>query len=89
MNNFELIRNVLGFVVSLGVGEIVSDALKAIKPNQVPSPLKKVSTKIGGFAIGYYFSGKIGDYIDDQIVEFAEERKKLKEVTEKKGDEAV
>lgn len=89
MNNFELIRNVLGFVVSLGVGEIVNDALKAIKPNQVSSPLKKVSTKIGGFAIGYYFSGKIGDYIDDQIVEFAKERQKLKEVTEKKGDEAV
>lgn len=89
MNNFELIRNALGFVVSLGVGEIVSDALRAIKPTQVPSTLKKVSTKVGGFAIGYYFSGKIGDYIDDQIVEFAEERKKLKEVTEKKGDEAV
>ena len=62
----------------------MGDALKAIKPNQVPSTLKKVSTKVGGFAIGYYFSGKIGDYIDDQIVEFAEERKKLKEVTEKR-----
>jgi len=64
MNKLEMIRGAINFVVTLGVGNIVSDALKKIQPTQAEGVLRKFTTKVGGLAIGFYAADKVGDYVD-------------------------
>ena len=80
MNKFEMIRGALNFVVTLGVGNIVTDALKKVQPTQAQGALRKLTTKVGGLAIGLYASDKIGNYVDKGFCNLVGQKDKVQEV---------
>ena len=80
MNKFEMIRGALNFVVTLGVGNIVSDTLKKVQPAQAQGALRKLTTKVGGWAIGLYAADKIGDYVDKGFCKFTGHKDGVQEV---------
>lgn len=88
MNKLEMIRGAINFVVTLGVGNIVSDGLKKIQPTQAEGALRKFTTKIGGLAVGFYAADKIGNYVDEGFVKMTK-GKKDSEIETKKEVETI
>lgn len=92
MNKLEMIRGAVNFVVTLGVGNIVSDGLNKIQPAKAQGALRKFTTKIGGLAIGLYAADKIGDHVDKGFFGWMDKTSKSEipeEITEEKiEDEA-
>lgn len=88
MNKLEMIRGTINFVVTLGVGNVVSDTLKKVQPTQAKGALGKLITKIGGFAIGMYAADKIGEHVDKKWLELTK-GKKDSEVETKITDEII
>ena len=83
MNKLEMIRGVLNFVVSLGVGSIVTDGLKKVKPAQAGSVLDKFVRRVGGAAIGVYAGRKVGKFVDDGFTALTTKKKDSKIEPEK------
>jgi len=79
MNKLEMIRGTINFVVTLGVGSIVTDALKKVQPTQAKGAIGKLVTRVGGFAIGMYATDKISEHVD----------KKWLKITNQKEDSEV
>ena len=81
MNKLEMIRGTINFMVGLGVGSVVNDALKKVQPAQAKGAIGKLVTKIGGFAIGLYVTDKIGEHVDGKWIELTKGKEDSKDET--------
>jgi hypothetical protein len=70
MDYLGLTKQVVGLVVSLGVGTIVKNAIEHTTPATI-STLKKVGVGIGGFVISMMVSEVATKYTEQKIDEFA------------------
>jgi hypothetical protein len=75
MSKLEIIKKVGGFIVSMGVGAIVNNAVKATTPI-FTHPIKRVCIAIGTVVLGAMISDKAVQYTEKTIDETAIEIKK-------------
>lgn len=84
MTKLEVTKGAVKFVVSVGVGAIISNAVAFTTPVMAISVLKKAAIGCGSFVLSAMVSEKASDYADKKIDEYVDELKKLvEEDTEK------
>ena len=76
MTKLEIAKKVVGIVVSIGVGAIVSNAVKSNTPDSVGA-LKKVCIGVGAFVIGSMLSDIAVKHMDQTIDNTVKEVKKM------------
>jgi ABC-type siderophore export system fused ATPase/permease subunit len=76
MNKLEIVKKVAGVVVSIGVGAIVSNAVKANTPESIGT-LKKVCMIAGTFVIGSMLSDAAVNYANKAIENIVKEVKEM------------
>jgi hypothetical protein len=88
MKKIELAKTIGTFIVSLGVGAIVGNMIKATTPQSI-GMVKKVSIAIGGFALSNMLGDMTANYTDnmidktvEQVEKMIEEVKEIKEESE-------
>lgn len=91
MNPIALIKIASEVVVSLGVGTIVGNVVRATTPENVKG-VKKVGILVGSMVLGAMASKKAVEFVNEQIDEVAENVENAKkaakgELTESKSDE--
>lgn len=79
MSKKDMIKTGIKTVVSIGVGEIVMNAVSYMTPTSPMGLLKRVVVGIGAFAIGLYAGDKVSDYTELKINEILQEIDKAKE----------
>lgn len=79
MSKKDMIKTGIKTVVSIGVGEIVMNAVSHITPPTPMGFLKRAVIGIGAFAIGLYAGDKVSDYTELKINEILQEIDKAKE----------
>lgn len=79
MTKRDMIKTGIKTVVSIGVGEIVMNAVSYITPPTPMGLLKRAMIGIGAFAIGLYAGDKVSDYTELKIEEVFQEIDKAKE----------
>ena len=84
--NLGLIKSGIQLVSGLGVGLIVDEAVKFVKPNNVVG-LKKAAVKLGGFVISMMVADKATDYVGEMWDKTAEGIKDFKIVPKKEVTE--
>lgn len=77
MTKLELVKAGTKFVVSIGVGAIVTNAVAFTTPVLAVGVLKKAAIGVGSFVLSAMISDKAVDYTDEKIDEAVEELKKL------------
>lgn len=77
MTKLEVVKGATKFVVSVGVGAIVSNAVAFTTPVLAVGVLKKAAIGVGSFVLSSMLSDKAGEYTDQKIDEFVDEMKKL------------
>lgn len=77
MTKLELVKAGSKFVVSIGVGAIVTNAVAFTTPVLAVGVLKKAAIGVGSFVLSAMLSDKAVDYTDEKIDECVEELKKL------------
>lgn len=82
MTKLELLKAGSKFVVSVGVGAIVTNAVAFTTPVLAVGVLKKAAIGVGSFVLSAMLSDKAADYADEKIDEAVEELKKLVEEEE-------
>lgn len=83
------VKQVVTIVVSVGVGAIVSNAIKHTSPPDM-STIKKLCVGAGGLVLGSMVSDKATEYTDQKIDETAEQMKEMfKEDPEETVEEEV
>lgn len=84
MSKIEVIKGATKFIVSIGVGSIVTNAVAFTTPVLAVGVLKKAAIGVGSFVLSAMVSEKATDYTDEKIDEAVDELKKLaKEDSEK------
>lgn len=76
MTKIEMIKKVGTLVVSVGVGAIVGNAIKATTPSSI-NTINKVCIGIGGFVLTSMVCGMATKYTEAQIDETVNEIKKM------------
>jgi hypothetical protein len=87
--NFGLIKSGIQLISGFGVGLIVDEGLKKIRPVHLTG-LKKTAVKIGGAVISMMIADKATDYVGEVWDKTANDIKELvapKEVTEETTEE--
>lgn len=79
MTKKDMVKTGIKTVVSIGVGEIVMNAISCITPATPMGLLKRAVIGVGAFAIGLYAGGKVSDYTELKIDEIFQEIDKAKE----------
>lgn len=79
MSKIEVFKGATKFVVSIGVGAIVTNAVSFTTPVLAIGMLKRAAIGLGSFVLSSMVSEKATDYTDEKIDEFVEELKKLTE----------
>lgn len=79
MSKIDIIKGATKFVVSVGVGSIVSNAVAFTTPVMAVGVLKKAAIGVGSFVLSSMLSDKAGEYTDEKIDEIVEEVRKLGE----------
>lgn len=79
LTKLELFKGATKFVVSVGVGAIVSNAVAFTTPVLAVGVLKKAAIGVGSLVLSAMISDKATDYTDEKIDEIVEEAKKLSE----------
>jgi hypothetical protein len=74
--NIGIIKKVVGFIVSLGVGSIITNAVKSTTPAQL-GPIKKILIWVGSLVLGSMVVDQAVKYADDKIDHTALEIKKM------------
>lgn len=77
MSKIDVLKGATKFVVSVGVGSIVSNAVAFTTPVLAVGVLKKAAIGVGSFVLSAMLSDKAGDYTDEKIDELIDEIKKL------------
>lgn len=77
MNKIDVLKGATKFVVSVGVGAIVSNAVAFTTPVLAVGVLKRAAIGVGSFVLSAMVSEKATDYTDEKIDEAVEELKKL------------
>lgn len=77
MTKLDAFKGVTKFVVSVGVGSIVTNAVAFTTPVLAVGMLKKAAIGVGSFVLSAMLSEKASDYADDKIDEFVDEVKKV------------
>ena len=83
MSKIEVIKRATKFVVSVGVGAIVTNAVTFTTPVLTVGVMKKAAISVGSFVLGAMLSEKATDYTDEKIDEFVDEVRKLTEEEKK------
>lgn len=85
MKGIKVIKAASKFVVSVGVGAIVSNAIAFTTPIAGVAVLTKAAISVGSFVLSGMVSDKACEYIDEKIDEGVEEAEKMakKILTEK------
>lgn len=79
MNKIEAVKGATKFVVSVGVGAIITNAVTFTTPVLAIGVLKKAAIGVGSFVLSAMVSEKASDYADEKIDEFIDEIKKFSE----------
>lgn len=79
MSKIEVVKGATKFVVSVGVGAIVTNAVAFTTPVLAVGVLKRAAIGVGSFVLSSMLSDKAGEYTDEKIDEVVEEIKKLSE----------
>ena len=77
MSKIEVFKAGTKFVVSVGVGAIISNAVAFTTPVIAVGVLKKAAIGVGSFVLSSMVSDKATEYTDEKIDEFLDEIKKL------------
>ena len=70
MNYLGLTKQIVGLVVSLGVGSIVKNAIEHTTPSTITT-LKKVGVGVGGFVLSMMVSDAATKFADEKIDEMS------------------
>lgn len=62
--NMNLIKSGIQLISGFGVGLIVDEAVKIVKPKNLVG-LKKIAVKVGGFTISAMAADKASEYVED------------------------
>jgi hypothetical protein len=81
MKKLEMVKTVGGIVVSIGVGTIIANAIKATTPRSIRG-INKLLIWAGGLALGGMISDLAGDYAEKQIQSTVENINKMFAVEE-------
>lgn len=84
--NLGLVKSAVQLVVGYGVGLIVDEGVKVIKPKNVTG-LKKTAVKLGGLVMSYMVAHKATDYVGQQWDQSVDGIKKLVARPEKDTEE--
>lgn len=84
--NLGLIKSGIQLATGFGVGAIVDEAVKLVKPNKVVG-LKKAAVKLGGFVISMMVADKATDYVGEMWDKTAEGIKDFKVIPKKEVTE--
>ena len=76
MKKIDMIKKIGTLVVSVGVGAIVGNAIKATTPSSI-NTINKVCIGIGAFVLTGMVSGMAAKYTEEQINETVNEIKKM------------
>lgn len=76
IDKIKTVKVVAGIVVSIGVGAIVGNAIKATTPANV-STIKKVCISVGAFVLSGIITDKAVSYTETKITEAIESVKKM------------
>lgn len=79
MKKVEVLKAGVGFIVGIGVGSIMGNAIKMVRPQDV-GKFKDLCIGIGALALSSMVSDNVVDYVNEQIDTFIP--KKDEEVTE-------
>ena len=79
MKKIEVFKGATKFVVAVGVGAIVSNAVAFTTPALAIGVFKRAAISIGSFVLSSMVSEKACDYTDEKIDLCLEELKKLEE----------
>ena len=85
MTKLEIVKGATKFVVSIGVGAIMTNAVAFTTPVLAVGVLKKAAIGVGSFVLSAMVSDKACEYTDEKIDEAVKELKELV-VDEKKED---
>lgn len=77
MSKIDIIKGATKFVVSVGVGSIVTNAVAFTTPVLAIGVLKKAAIGVGSFVLSAMLSDKASEYTDEKIDEIVEEVGKL------------
>jgi uncharacterized membrane protein len=67
----DLLKSLAGFIVSMGVGAVVGNAIKASTPTDIRR-FSKITYAVGGFVLSNMVGDFASRYVSDQIDEVAE-----------------
>jgi uncharacterized membrane protein YeiH len=76
MKKIEMVKTVVGVIVSIGVGAIVNNVVKSTTPFKVKT-VTKICTAIGGFVLASIISDKAVDYSEKIIDKTVDAVKKV------------
>lgn len=76
MSKVDVFKGATKFVVSIGVGAIVTNAVTFTTPVLAVGVMKKAAIGVGSFVLGSMLSEKAGEYTDQKIDDALEEIKK-------------
>ena len=76
MKKIDMIKKIGTLVVSVGVGAIVGNAIKATTPSSI-NTINRVCIGIGAFVLTGMVSGMAAKYTEEQINETVNEIKKM------------
>lgn len=79
MTKLDIVKGATKFVVSVGVGSIVTNAVAFTTPVLAVGVLKKAAIGVGSLVLSAMVSEKATDYTDEKLDEFVEEVRKLTE----------
>lgn len=77
MTKLDVLKGATKFVVSVGVGSIVTNAIAFTTPVLAVGVLKKAAIGVGSFVLSAMLSDKATEYTDEKIDEVVEEVRKL------------
>lgn len=85
MTKLETVKTAAKLVVSIGVGAVVGNAVKATSPNDMKA-ITKLAVMLGGCVLGSMVSDKAADYTEEKIDETVETIKEGIEEAQKEAE---
>lgn len=70
--NLGLVKSGIQIISGIGVGYIVEEAIKIVKPKNLVG-LKKIAVKVGGYTLAAMAADKAADYVEERWDKAVEE----------------
>ena len=86
MKKLSIIKGASTFMTSVGVGSIVSNAVKVVAPIATMNPIMKVCVMVGSFALSTMISDKTSKYMEEQIDECAKLANDILKIADEEED---